>query len=74
MTIQTRETGAPDFRLTDLIGELRQMIDQARESIASTVNSRLVMLYWHVGNRVLKEILKDERAEYGRSIVASVAR
>jgi len=74
MTIQTRETAPPALQLNDLIGELKTMIDQARESIASTVNTRLAMLYWHVGSRVRKEILKDERAEYGRTIVASVAR
>ncbi len=57
-----------------LIEDLRGMIEQTRKSIASTVNTRITMLYWHVGNRVRKEILKEERAEYGRSIVASVAR
>lgn len=58
----------------ELLLELRQMIDQARTSIASTVNVRLTMLYWHIGNRIRKEILKEERAEYGRTIVAAVAR
>jgi predicted nuclease of restriction endonuclease-like (RecB) superfamily len=57
-----------------LLDDLRQMIDQTRASVASTVNTRLGMLYWNLGNRVRKEILKEERAEYGRSIVASVAR
>lgn len=74
MTLQTRETHLASLQVDQLIGELRQMIDQTRESIATTVNSRLTMLYWHLGNRVRKEILKEERAEYGRSIVASVAR
>jgi hypothetical protein len=27
------------------------------------------MLYWHIGNRIKKEILKDERAEYGQQIL-----
>ncbi len=74
MTLQSRETSLEPIRLEHLIGDLRQMIDQARESIASTVNSRLTMLYWHLGNRVRKEILKEERAAYGQSIVASVSR
>ena len=74
MTLQSRETNIALPQLDNLIGELRQMIDHARESIASTVNTRLAKLYWHIGNRVRKEILNDERAEYGRSIVASVAR
>lgn len=74
MTLQTRETNLAPPPLDNLLGELRQMIDQTRESIASIVNMKLTMLYWRVGNRVRKEILKEERAEYGRSIVASVAR
>ncbi|MBS0650520.1 MAG: DUF1016 family protein, partial [Verrucomicrobia bacterium] len=57
-----------------LIDELRSMIDQTRESVATIVNSKLAMLYWHVGNRVRKEILNDQRAEYGQEIVAAVSR
>ena len=57
-----------------LLADLRGMIDHARGSIASTVNARMTMLYWQLGNRIRKEILKDERAKYGRTIVASVAR
>jgi len=73
MTIQHQETAlAP--QIESLVGELRGMIDQARSSIATTVNSTLTLLYWHVGNRMHKEILNEERAEYGRTIVATVSR
>lgn len=57
-----------------LIEELRSMIDQTRESVATIVNSKLTMLYWHVGNRVRKEILNEKRAEYGQEIVSTVSR
>lgn len=57
-----------------LIDDLRCMIDQTRRSIASTVNTTLAMSYWHIGNRIRKEILQGERAEYGREIVASLSR
>lgn len=49
------------------------MIKKTREFVASTVNSSLTLLYWHVGNRIRREILQEERAEYGRSIVASLS-
>jgi predicted nuclease of restriction endonuclease-like (RecB) superfamily len=58
----------------DLLGDLRQMIDQVRQSIATTINAGLTMLYWQVGNRIRKEILQNERAEYGQKIVATVSR
>lgn len=66
----TVSTMLPDGLLADLQG----MIDHARSSIASTVNARMTMLYWNLGNRIRKEILQDKRAEYGRTIVATVAR
>ncbi len=57
-----------------LIDELRLMIDQTKGVIAATVNTHLTMLYWHVGSRIRSEILKNERAEYGGQIVATVSR
>lgn len=58
----------------DLIDDLRSMIDQTKEVIATTVNSRLTLLYWHVGTRIRSELLNNERAEYGSQIVATVSR
>jgi hypothetical protein len=31
-------------------------------------------MYWDIGNKISKEILKDSRAEYGKSIVVTVSR
>lgn len=50
------------------------MIDQARQSIATAINASLTILYWQVGKRIRKEILQNERAEYGQKIVATVSR
>lgn len=57
----------------DLIKDLRQLIIQARQDVARSVNSSLVMLYWKVGQRIQKEILKEKRAEYGEEIVPTVS-
>ncbi|MBI5272709.1 MAG: DUF1016 domain-containing protein [Chlamydiia bacterium] len=57
-----------------LIDELRSMIDQTKQSIAVSVSAQMAMLYWHIGNRVRKEILSGQRAEYGQEIVATVSR
>lgn len=74
MTLQTQDTQLAAPQLNSLIGELRQMIDQTRESIASAVNAGHTMLYWQVGSRIQREVLQFERAEYGKKIVAAVAR
>ena len=57
-----------------LIGDLRQIIEQARNRVAFTVNSELTMMYWHIGERINREVLDNQRADYGKQIVAQVAR
>jgi len=56
-----------------LLKELRQMIEETRQAVATTVNSALTMLYWRVGKRISKEILKGKRAEYGAEILATLS-
>ncbi|HEY4831664.1 MAG TPA: PDDEXK nuclease domain-containing protein [Waddliaceae bacterium] len=56
-----------------ILNELREMIQKARDFVASTVNSSLTLLYWHIGDRIRKEILRGERAEYGKSIISSLS-
>ena len=57
-----------------LVEDLRQIIEQARGRVASTVNSELTMMYWHIGERINRDVLGNQRAEYGKQIVATVSR
>ena len=57
-----------------LIQDLRQIIEQARGHVAATANYALSMMYWNIGERINREVLDNKRAEYGKQIVASVAR
>ncbi len=56
-----------------LLADIRQLINETRQAVASTVNTKLTMLYWHIGHRIHKEILQEERAEYGQSIVVTLS-
>lgn len=57
-----------------LLGDLRDLILEARQNAARTINSALIMLYWRVYQRIRKDILKEERADYGEQIVATLSR
>ena len=57
-----------------LIQDLRQIIEQARGQVAATANYAQTMMYWHIGERINREVLGNQRAEYGKQIVATVAR
>ena len=56
-----------------LIQDLRQIIEQARGHVAATANYSQTMMYWHIGERINREVLGNQRAEYGKQIVAQVA-
>ncbi|AKB44814.1 PDDEXK nuclease domain-containing protein [Methanosarcina vacuolata] len=57
-----------------LVNDIRQMIEETRSAVATAVNAGLTALYWHIGKRILEEILRGERAEYGQEIVISLGR
>ena len=59
---------------SQLLGEVRSLFEQSRRQLASVVNSTLTSLYWHIGQRVRTEVLKQERAAYGEQIVSALAR
>ena len=59
---------------TPLLADVRQLIDSARQRVASTVNAELTQLYWQIGSRVNAELLKGQRAQYGKQLVAELAR
>ncbi len=57
-----------------LLGEIRKMIEDSRSYVAVSVNASLTMLYWRIGKRIRRDVLKGERAEYGKEIVVSLSR
>lgn len=61
------------FESPALLTNVRQLIEQSRLRVAFVVNSEISMLYWSVGKLISEDILKNERAEYGKQVVASLS-
>ena len=57
-----------------LFTDLAQIIDQGKNQLTKQVNSVLTLTYWHIGKKINEHILKNERAEYGRQIIGTVAK
>ena len=57
-----------------LVADIRELILSARQNTARGVNAALVMLYWRVGQRLRTEVLKLERAEYGKAILSTASK
>src|SRR5262249_35163295 len=66
-----RSATAPDT--TQLLADLRTLIEAGRGRVAQAVNAGLVLLYWNVGGRIRQDILGEERAEYGRQIFQTLS-
>jgi len=58
---------------TNLIVEIKQLIEQSRQKVAVAVNSEITLLYWHIGKRINSEVLKNKRAEYGKQIIVTLS-
>ncbi|MDP3565261.1 MAG: PDDEXK nuclease domain-containing protein [Methanoregula sp.] len=56
-----------------LLGALQSLIASARIRVAIGVNAEMVLLYWDIGERIRTEILKDERAAYGKQVVNTLS-
>ena len=56
-----------------ITADVRSMIEQTREGVARTVNTGITLLYWRIGRRIQTEVLKNERAEYGKEIVSTLS-
>lgn len=57
-----------------LLAELRRMILSVRSQVAQAINAGLTMLYWQVGDRIRREILREKRAAYGEEIVSALGK
>ena len=69
-----RDLPVPSRAAPVLRAEIRELILSARASVAQTVNAGLVLLYWEIGGRIRREILKNRRGEYGEQVVLSLSK
>lgn len=63
----------PEVITESLVHDIRELIVSTRTSVATAVNAGKVMMYWNIGERLNRDILKGERAEYGKQIVHAVS-
>ena len=57
-----------------LFDDIRNLIEESKSLVATTVNSSMTMLFWKIGQRINKDILESKRAEYGEQIVVTLSR
>ena len=68
--VKVQETGTAT---PNLLGDIRKVIEAAREQTACAVNSTLVIMYWQIGKRIREDVLQNERAEYGKEVLQTLS-
>lgn len=62
-------------RSTDILfDDIKKLINSAKASVFTAVNTGQTLLYWQVGKRINEDVLKGDRAEYGKQIVVTLSR
>ena len=60
--------------VSDLLPEIRSLIESSRYRVAATANLELVSLYWNIGRVITQDIQKhDKRAGYGSELIEGLA-
>ena len=57
-----------------LFNDLSKLIEQSKKIVVVQANSVMTMLFWSVGKRINEDVLQNKRADYGKQIVATLAR
>jgi predicted nuclease of restriction endonuclease-like (RecB) superfamily len=57
-----------------LFSAIKTLIEESKHKVALAVNAELTLLYWNIGHHINKNILQNNRAEYGQQTIKSLAR
>lgn len=58
----------------DCVGDIREIIAQARRSVVRHVNSTMTLAYWLIGRRIVVEEQQGRRAAYGERLLEKISR
>ena len=48
-----------------LFSEVSTLINEVKNDVARSVNSKLILMNWRIGKRINEEVLKNKKAGYG---------
>jgi predicted nuclease of restriction endonuclease-like (RecB) superfamily len=59
--------------IDSLFQEIKQLIDSTKQESAVVLNTKITILYWKIGKHIQVEILRGQRAEYGKQVINSLS-
>ena len=62
------------INIDNLYNMITNLIEISKRNVTININSEMTMLYWKIGKNIKENILKNQRAEYGKSVVKELSR
>lgn len=74
MARKRKDVLTPASPLDGLFARVVEILEQARSRVVRSVNSEMVIAYWHIGREIVQVVQAgDARAEYGRRLVVGLS-
>jgi len=69
-----RQSSAPALDVAPLVERVVAIIEEAQSRVVRSVNSTMVLAYWHVGREVVEFVQRGSpRAEYGEQVLEGLS-
>lgn len=65
---------ASGIAVPELVRDIATLIEESKRRAAQHLNAELTGLYWHVGKRLARDVLGDERGAYGQQVIVALSR
>ena len=59
--------------INNLYSRIVSLIEDAKRNVVANVNREITLLYWNIGKDITKNVLKNERAEYGKFVIEELS-
>ena len=63
----------PKKNISNLYNNIKIIIDSSKKEATIQLNNTMVLSYWNIGEELKREILKDERANYGQEVIQKIS-
>lgn len=74
MAAKRKSSATSPASIESLFHRVIAILDEARESVVRSVNSHMVLAYWHIGREIVQTLQGgDQRAGYGKRLVADLS-
>ncbi|MCF2500870.1 MULTISPECIES: YhcG family protein [Dyadobacter] len=62
-----------EIKTNELVSSVKELIKESRSRVAVAVNAEITMLYYQIGKKINDDVLKNDRAEYGKQVVSTLS-